>query len=144
MPEETTGFVVDKTNLMKAGTVPVIAAAVAGALWLLGFLGGLMGLVFWALAGFAGYWFACLALKAEPRPPIAHVTIHGAILGVATGLAYAIVSWIAISIRWSHFAMYAGYFDLGSVLSTGLQAGIGGAIGAALWYAYKTGMIKTT
>jgi hypothetical protein len=143
MTEGQTQFKVDKTNLIKAGTIPVIAAAIGGALWLLGFLGGLLGILFWAIAAFAGYWYANLILKSGTKPSILEVAINGAILGAVVGLVYAVVCWIAISIRYPGLAGLAYGWGIGAIIRTLLEGGIGGAIGAAGWYAYKSGMIKT-
>jgi hypothetical protein len=141
--EGQTQFKVDKTNLMKAGKIPVIAAAIGGALWLLGFLGGLLGILFWAIAAFAGYWYANLILKSGTKPPVLEVAINGAILGAIVGLVYAVVCWIAISIRYPGLAGLAYRWGFGAIIRTLVEGGIGGAIGAAGWYAYKSGMIKT-
>lgn len=145
MAEEQAPIKIDKTNLIKAGRIPVIAAAIGGALWLLGFLGGLMGVLFWVVAAFAGYWYVGLALKAETKPSIIEVVVNGAILGAVVGLVYAVVSWIAISIRYSGIAagLVSYSWGFGSLLRVIVEGGIGGAIGAAAWFAYKTGMIKT-
>ncbi len=147
MTEEKTQFKVDKTNLIKAGTIPVIAAAIGGALWLLGFLGGLMGIFFWAVAAFAGYWYVNLVLKSDAKPSILEVAINGAILGAVVGLVYAVVTWIAISIRYPGLAgglvRFSYSWGFGSIVRAFLQGAIGGAIGAAGWFAYKSGMIKT-
>jgi hypothetical protein len=145
MPDEKTQFQIDKTNLIKAGRIPVIAAAIGGALWLLGFLGGLMGILFWAVAAFAGYWYVNLVLKSGAKPTILEVAINGAILGAIVGLVYAVVTWIAISIRYSGIAAGLGAYSwgFGAIVRIILEGGIGGAIGAAGWYAYKSGMIKT-
>ncbi len=136
-------FKIDKTNLIKAGTIPVIAAAIGGALWLLGFLGGLLGILFWVVAAFAGYWYVNLVLKEAIKPTIVEVAINGAILGAVVGLVYAVVAWIAISIRFSGLFGLGFGWGLGDVIGNLVQGAIGGAIGAAGWYAYKTGMIKT-
>lgn len=137
-------FKIDTQNLIKAGTIPVIAAAIGGALWLLGFLGGILGILFWVVAAFAGYWYVNLVLKSGAKPTIVEVAIHGAILGAVVGVVYAVVSWIAISIRFSGlFGLGLGW-GFGDVISSLVQGGIGGAIGAAGWYAYKSGMIKTS
>jgi hypothetical protein len=135
---------IDTANLIKAGKIPVIAAAIAGALWLLGFLGGLLGILFWVVAAFAGYWYVNLILKSGAKPPIVEVAINGAILGAVVGLIYAIIAWIAISIRFSGLFGFGFAWGLGDVISELIQGGIGGAIGAAGWYAYKSGMIKTS
>jgi hypothetical protein len=134
---------VDKTNLLKAGKIPVIAAAIGGALWLLGGLGGLLGILFWVIAAFAGYWYVDQVLKSGAKPPILDVIINGAILGAVVGLVYAVVTWIAISIRFPGIAGLAYRWGFGSIIRIVLESAIGGAIGAAGWYAYKTGMIKT-
>lgn len=134
---------VDKTNLIKAGKIPVIAAAIGGALWLLGALGGLMGILFWVIAAFAGYWYVDQVLKSGAKPPLLDVIVNGAILGAVVGLVYSIVTWIAISIRFSGIVGLAYSWGFGSLLRVALESAIGGAIGAAAWYAYKTGMIKT-
>jgi hypothetical protein len=147
MTEEKTPFKIDKTNLIKAGTIPVIAAAIGGALWLLGFLGGLMGILFWAVAAFAGYWYVNLVLKSGAKPSILEVAINGAILGAVVGLVYSVVTWIAISIRYPGLAgglvRFSYSWGFSSIVRTFLEGAIGGAVGAAAWYAYKSGMIKT-
>ena len=86
MPEEKTEFKIDKTNLIKAGTIPIVAAAIGGALWLLGLLGGIMGILFWVVAAFAGSWYVNLVLKSGVKPSILEVAINGAILGAVVGL----------------------------------------------------------
>jgi len=145
MTEGQSQIKIDKSNLLKAGKIPVIAAAIGGALWLLGFLGGLMGILFWVVAAFAGYWYVGLALKSEPKPSIVEVIVNGAILGAAVGLVYAVVTWIAISVRYSGIAagLVSYSWGFGAIIRIVLEGGIGGAIGAAGWYAFKTGMIKT-
>ena len=145
MTDEQAQIKIDRTNLIKAGRIPVIAAAIGGALWLLGFLGGLMGILFWVVAAFAGYWYVGLALKTGTKPSIVEVAVNGAILGAVVGLVYAVVTWIAISIRYSGIAagLVSYSWGFGSLLRVIIEGGIGGAIGAAAWFAYKTGMIKT-
>lgn len=143
MTEEQTQFKVDKTNLMKAGRIPVIAAAIGGALWLLGFLGGILGILFWVIAAFAGYWYVDLVLKSGAKPSILEVAINGAILGAVVGLVYSVVSWIAITIRFPGIAGIGYHWGFGSIIRTLVECAIVGAIGAAGWYAYKSGMIKT-
>jgi len=134
---------VDKTNLIKAGAVPVIAAAVGGALWLVASLRGIPGILPWALAAFAGYWYANRSLKAGAKPAILGVAVNGAILGAVVGLVYAVVSWIAISIRFSGLGSLMFRWDIGALLRMLLEGAVGGGIGAAVWYAFKSGMIKT-
>lgn len=136
-------FKIDKTNLIKAGTIPVIAAAIGGALWLLGFLGGIVGILFWVVAAFAGYWYVNLVVNANPRPTIVDVAVNGAILGAVVGLVYGVVSMIAISIRFSSLLGFGLTYGIGDILGDLIRGGFGGAIGAAGWFAYKTGMIKT-
>jgi hypothetical protein len=136
-------FKIDKANLIKAGTIPVIAAAIGGAAWMLGFLGGLMGVLFWAVAAFAGYWYVNLVLKSGAKPSIPEVAINGAILGAVIGVVYAVVSWIAISVRFQGLIGFGHGWGIGAVIRNLVEGGIGGAIGAAGWYAYKSGMIKT-
>lgn len=143
MTEGQTQIKIDKTNLIKAGRIPVIAAAIGGALWLLGALGGLLGVLFWVVAAFAGYWYVDLVLKSGTKPPLLDILVNGAILGAVVGLVYAVVTWIAISIRYPGFAGLAYRWGFGSLLRVIVEGGIGGAIGAAGWYAYKTGAIKT-
>lgn len=135
---------VDKANLIKAGTIPVIAAAIGGALWLLGFLGGLVGILFWVVAAFAGYWYVNLVLKEAVKPTIVDVAINGAILGAVVGLVYGVVSMIAISIRFSGLLGLGFTYGIGDVLGDFIRGAFGGAVAAAGWYAYKTGMIKTS
>ncbi len=137
-------FKIDTQNLIKAGTIPVIAAAIGGALWLLGFLGGILGILFWVVAAFAGYWYVNLILKSGAKPSIVEVAINGAILGAVVGLVYGLVSLIAISIRFSGLFGFGFSIGIGDVIGDFVQGGIGGAIGAAGWYAYKSGMIKTS
>jgi hypothetical protein len=134
---------VDKTNLIKAGAVPVIAAAIGGALWLVASLRGIPGILSWALAAFAGFWYANRSLKAGAKPAILGVAVNGAILGAVVGLVYAVVSWIAISIRFSGLGSLMFRWDIGALLRMLLEGAVGGGIGAAVWYAFKSGMIKT-
>jgi hypothetical protein len=134
---------VDKTNLFKAGVVPVIAAAAGGALWLVASLSGIPGILIWALAAFAGIWYADKSLKSGAKPAILEVAVNGAILGAVVGLVYAIVSWIAISIRFSGLGALMFRWDIGAVLRLLLEGAIGGGIGAIVWHAFKSGMIKT-
>ena len=64
-------------------------------------------------------------------------------MGAVVGLVYAVVSWIAISIRFPGLAGFAYHWGIGAIIRTFVEGAIGGAIGAAGWYAYKSGMIKT-
>jgi hypothetical protein len=137
-------FKIDRANLIKAGTIPVIAAAVAGALWLLGFLGGLLGIFVLIIPAFAGYWYVNLVLKSGAKPTIVDVAINGAILGAATNVVYSVIAWIAISIRFSGLFGFGFTYGFGNVIGDIVQGAIAGAIGAGAWYAYKSGMIKTS
>ncbi len=137
-------FKLDKANLIKAGTIPVIAAAIGGALWLLGILGGLVGILFWVVAAFAGYWYVKLVLAQAVKPTIVDVAINGAILGAVVGLVYGVVSMIAISIRFSSLFGFGFSYGIGDVIGDLIRGGVGGAVGAAGWFAYKSGMIKTS
>jgi hypothetical protein len=144
MPEGSSyQFRLDKTNLIKAGRIPVIAAAIGGALWLLGFLGGIMGVIFWVVAAFAGYWYASLVLKSGAKPSLIDVAINGAILGAVVSLVYGVVTWIAISIRMGGAAGFFLRWGFGSFLGRIVEGAIGGAIVAAGWFAYKSGLVKT-
>lgn len=136
-------FKIDTQNLIKAGTIPVIAAAIGGALWLLGFLGGLLGILFWALALFAGYWYVNLVLKSGAKPTIVEVAINGAILGAVVALVYSVVTVIAVNIRFGGLLGGLG-LGFGSILGDVVQGAIAAAVGAAGWFAYKSGMIKTS
>ena len=143
MPEGQTPIKIDKTNLLKAGKIPVIAAAIGGALWLLGAMGGLLGILFLAIAAFAGYWYVDQVLKSGAKPTLLDVIVNGAILGAVVGLVFSVVTWIAISVRFSGIAGLAYRWGFGSIIRIMLESGIAGAVGAAGWFAYKTGMIKT-
>ena len=143
MTDEQAPIKIDKTNLIKAGRIPVIAAAIGGALWLLGAIGGLLGIIFWVIAAFAGYWYVSQVLKSGAKPPFVEILANGAILGAVVGLTYAVITWIAISIRYPGFVGLAYRWGFGSLIRVIIEGGIGGAIGAGAWYAYKTGMIKT-
>jgi hypothetical protein len=143
MTEEKVQIKVDKTNLLKAGKIPVIAAAIGGALWLLGALGGLMGVLFWIIAAFAGYWYVNQVVRSEAKPPILEIAVNGAILGAVVGLVYAVITWIAISIRFHGLLGLAYSWGAGALIRVVLEAGISGGVVAAAWYAYKIGMIKT-
>ena len=139
-------FKIDTPNLIKAGTIPVIVAAVGGLLWILGFLGGLLGILFWAVALFAGYWYVNLILKSGAKPTIVEVAINGAILGLAVGLAYGVGEFIGQSITpcVSLFGVSQYCSNFGNIFRELISGAIGGAIGATAWYAYKSGMIKTS
>jgi hypothetical protein len=143
MPEETSQLKVDKTNLLKAGTVPVIAAVIGGLLWLMGVFGGLLGVLFWVVSAFAGYWYVNIILKSGAKPPLAEVAVNGAILGAVVGLAYAVAAWVAIGIRFSRLIGPGYVWGFGAVIRSLFEGAIAGAIVSAAWYAYKSGIIKT-
>jgi uncharacterized membrane protein len=82
-------------------------------------------------------------LKTGAKPAILGVAVNGAILGAVVGLVYAVVSWIAISIRFSGLGSLMFRWDIGALLRMLLEGAVGGGIGAAIWYAFKSGMIKT-
>ena len=139
-------FKLDQTNLIKAGTIPVIAAAVAGLIWILGFniLTALIALVAIIIFAFAGYWYVNLVLKSGTTPTIVDVAINGAILGAVISLVYGIAAGIGISIATSGFYGVLGSAPgSGGLIGTVFQGAISGAVGAGGWFAYKTGMIKT-
>jgi hypothetical protein len=77
---------IDKTNLIKAGAVLIIAAAAGGALWLIASLRGIPGILMWVLAAFAGFWYADKSSRSGAHPGILEVAVNGAILGAAAGL----------------------------------------------------------
>jgi hypothetical protein len=135
---------VDKMGLMKAGVVPVIAAAIGGALWLIASLRGIPGILMWVLAAFAGFWYADRASRSGAKPAILGIAVNGAILGAVAGFVYAVVSWIAIGIRYRGLGALMFRWDIGAVLLMLLEGAIGGGIAAAVWYALKSGMVKTT
>ncbi len=135
-------FKIDTQNLIKAGTIPVIAAAVAGLLWIFGLLGALLSIIFVVISAFAGYWYVNLILKSGAKPTIIDVAINGAILGAVTALVYTIAAGIGISIWLGGFYVFGGPYH--SLLGDVVQGAIGGAVGAAGWFAYKSGMIKTS
>ncbi len=144
MPEGSSyQFKLDKTHLIKAGRIPVIVAAVGGALWLLGGLGGILGVLFWIVAAYAGYWYVNLLLKSGAKPKLADVAANGAILGAVVGVVYSVVSWIAAGIRYPGLAAIGYNRGAGDVIRSLIYGAIGGAVGAAGWFAYKSGMIKT-
>ncbi len=137
-------FKIDTQNLIKAGTIPVVVAAVGGLLWILGFLGGLLGIVFWAIALFGGYWYVNLVLKSGAKPTLAEVAINGAILGAAIGVAYGVGEFIGQLISGcSVFGIRIECANFFYIFRELISGAIGGAIGAGGWYAYKSGMFKT-
>lgn len=137
---------IDKENLIKAGTIPVIAAGVAGLLWILGILGGILGIVLWAVALFGGYWYVNLVLKSGAKPTIVEIAINGAILGAAIGLAYGVGEFIGQTITpcASFLGVSVSCANIANVFGELVSGAIGGAIAAGAWYAYKTGLIKTS
>lgn len=140
-------FKIDTQNLIKAGTIPVVAAAVAGLIWILGFnfITALIALVAIVIFAFAGYWYVNLVLKSGAKPTIVEVAINGAILGAVISLVYGIAAGIGISIATSGFYGVLGSAPgSGGIIGTIIQGAIAGAVGAAGWYAYKSGMIKTS
>ncbi|MCK7536945.1 MAG: hypothetical protein MZV63_41285 [Marinilabiliales bacterium] len=132
---------------MKAGRIPVIAAAIGGALWLLGFLGGLMGILFWVVAAFAGYWYVNLVLKSGAKPVAPrsrHQRRHPG-RGRRPGLCRRDVD------RHQHPLPRTGRRPGGIRLPLGLRLHRPHRPGGRHrrrdrrggWYAFKTGMIKT-
>jgi len=133
---------IDTQGLIKAGTIPVIAAAVAGLLWILGILGAFLSIIFLIISAFAGYWYVNLVLKSGAKPTIVEVALNGAILGAVTALVYTVAAGIGISVWLGGFYLFGGPFH--SLLGDIFQGAVAGALGAAGWYAYKSGMIKTS
>lgn len=138
-------FKIDTANLIKAGTIPVIAAAIAGLIWILGFnfITAIIAFAAIVIFAFAGYWYVNLILKSGAKPTIVEVAINGAILGAVVSLVYSIAAGIGLSIALGAFRIFSGS-PYNSLFGDVIQGVIGGAIGAAAWYAYKSGMIKTS
>jgi hypothetical protein len=115
-------FKLDQAGLMKAAVFPLIAAAVAGALYIVFSLWSIAGILSWVAFVFAGVWYAMALRKAGTMPDMVNLLINGAILGAVCGLVYGIVSMITIPIGLNSALGGLGGLGLGSL-------GLGGAVG---------------
>jgi hypothetical protein len=116
-------FKFDQAGLMKAAIFPVIAAAVAGALYIVFGLWSIAGILSWVAFVFAGVWYAMALRKAGAMPDMVNLLVNAAILGAVCGLVYGIISMITIPIGLnSYLGSLGGLGGLGGL-------GLGGAVG---------------
>jgi hypothetical protein len=135
---------IDQPGLMKVGLPLVIIGAVAGLLWIVGVLGGLLGILAWIVLAGAGWRYADVALKDGKQLTLVDAAVNGAIIGAVVGVAYGLGMFIGqmvsgCSVLGVRFEC-ANFFVIVSELVSGA---VSGAIGAAAWTAYKGGMFKT-
>ncbi len=137
-------FTIDKTGLIKIGVPLVVVGFVAGLLWIIGLLGGLVGILAWVILAGAGWWYAYSALNSGKQLTLVDAALNGAIIGAAVGVAYALGQFIGQSISGCYFlgvrVSCANVFNIFSELIAGA---ISGGLAAAVWVAYKTGMFRT-
>lgn len=133
-------FKIDQPGLMKVGLPLVVIAFVAGLLWLAGFWAGIAGILAWIVLAGAGWRYADVAIKDGKNLTLVDAAVNGAIIGAVVGVAYGLGTLIGQSI--AGFGIFA--FGFGFVIQELIYGAIIGAIAAAAWTAYKTGMIKTS
>jgi len=135
---------IDQPGLMKVGIPLVIIGFVAGLLWIIGLLGGLVGILAWVILAGAGWRYADVTLKAGKQLTLVDAAINGAIIGAAVGVAYGLGQFIGQTISGCAFfgvrVACANFFGIFSELFAGA---ISGGLAAAAWTAYKAGMFKT-
>lgn len=131
---------IDQPGLMKVGLVLVIIGFVAGLLWLVGFLGGIIGILAWVVLAGAGWRYADVAIKDGKKLTLVDAGVNGAIIGGAVGLAYGLGVFIGQTI--GGYGIFA--FGFGFVVQELVSGAVTGAIAAAAWTVYKGGMIKTS
>jgi hypothetical protein len=135
---------IDQPGLMKVGIPLVIIGLVAGLLWIIGLLGGLVGILAWVILAGAGWRYADVALKDGKQLTLVDAAINGAIMGAAVGVAYGLGQFIGQTISGCEFfgvrVACANFFSIFSELFAGA---ISGGLAAAAWTAYKAGMFKT-
>ncbi len=135
---------IDQPGLMKVGLPLVIIGAVAGLLWILGILGGFLGIFAWIILAGAGWRYADVALKDGKPLTLIDAAVNGAIIGAVVGVAYGVGAFIGQSISGCSVFGFrvecANFFNIFSELIVGA---IAGALGAGAWTAYKSGMFKT-
>lgn len=137
-------FKIDQPGLMKVGLPLVIIGGVAGLLWLLGFLGGFLGIFAWLILAGAGWRYADVALKDGKNLTLQDAAVNGAIIGAAVGVAYGLGMFIGQTVSGcSIFGVRVECANFVNVISELLSGGVSGAVGAAAWTAYKAGMFKT-
>jgi len=145
-------FKLDQAGLMKAAILPIIAAAVAGALYIVFSLWSIAGILSWVAFVFAGVWYVMTLRKAGAMPEMMGLLINGAILGAVCGLVYGVVSMITIPMGLNSAlgglgGLGLGAFGAGVGIGTVISEIIRGALiaaGAAWLYSYlvKQGTIK--
>jgi len=131
---------IDQPGLMKVGLPLVIIGLVAGLLWIAGFWAGVAGILAWIVLAAAGWRYADVAIKDGKQLTLVDAAVNGAIIGAAVGVAYGLGTFIGQTI--AGYGIFA--FGFGFVIQELLSGAITGAIAAAAWTAYKSGMIKTS
>ena len=135
---------IDQPGLMKVGLPLVIIGAVAGLLWIIGLLGGLLGIFAWIILVGAGWRYADVALKDGKQLTLVDAAVNGAIIGAAVGVAYGLGMFIGPTISGcSLLGVRIECANIFIIVSELVSGAISGAIGAAAWIAYKGGMFKT-
>jgi len=140
-------FRIDTANLVKAGTIPIIAAVIAGLIWISGINNpiSIVAIVtIMMIFAFAGYRYANQILMSGRKSILVEVAINGAILGIVISLVYGIVASICISVATNgYYGVFNGLLGSGGLILTGLVGAIAGAVSACGWYKYKSGTIET-
>ena len=127
-------FVLDKENLVRTGNIPVIAAAVLGATWLLRiYLGYLYSPFLTFLQVFAGGVYMKSILDSGEKPALINAGLNGAVSGAVTITVYILVSWMAQGISNGIYSL-----DVLSLIINALEGAFLGFLGALSWFAYKT------
>ncbi|HEY4688561.1 MAG TPA: hypothetical protein VIK33_04565 [Anaerolineae bacterium] len=138
-------FKVDQPGLMKAGLIPVIVGAVAGALYIIQDLSiwSLAGLLGWLVPIFGGVWYVMTARKSGAMPAQMDGLVNGAIMGAVVGVVFGIVAWIVGTISATGIGAALLGLGFGNVIARLIGGAVGGAVGAFGYsYLVSSGQIK--
>ncbi|HZY43214.1 MAG TPA: hypothetical protein VFF70_00560, partial [Anaerolineae bacterium] len=125
-------FKFDQAGLMKVGLLPIIAAAIAGALYIVFGLWAIAGILSWVAFVFGGVWYVMSLRKAGTTPDLVNLLVNAAILGAVAGLVYGIVEMITIPMGLNSAlgglgglgAFGAGAVGIGTVISEIIRGAI--------------------
>jgi hypothetical protein len=126
-------FTLDTENLRKALPLALLLAGGLGILtFIIDFLGGVWGIILLAGWAYIGAHYVNTVLASGQKAQVLSLGINAAILAAAGGIAYDLVSWVVLGLRFSDVtgnSPISLYF---------VEAGLIGGLAALAWYAYKT------
>ncbi len=125
-------FTIDTPRLKEVGYLPVIICALLGAASAVGIsLGGLYGLVEFAIWIWAGITYSKKSLESGENQTFINLAFNGALVAAAADLANSLVFWVIRIVQNSYTPYIAG------IISSFIQAAIVGGMAALAWNLYQ-------